>query len=96
MTARYLPLEVIETVSRVYGHQFWVRDDEASHLFDLVEYVGQPGRLTCGCDDGEAHAESPDTETPCVHLRAVVDLRMATQKSAGTKLGVLRPGVFCD
>ncbi len=76
----YAPLEVIETNSRRDGRRYWVRDDEESHLWNLVEYVDR--RLTCGCPDGEAFAESPDTENPCPHLRAVVDERMAQNTSS--------------
>lgn len=73
MTSPYLPLEVVETNSRREGRRFWVRDDESSWLFVLVEYVGNPGRLTCYCPDGEAHAETPGTEPECAHLRAAVE-----------------------
>lgn len=90
----YDPLEVIETYSRSDGKRWWVRDDEIAHLFNLVEYVDR--RLTCYCDQGQAHTEAVDTEPPCVHLRAVVDHRMATNAAAGPPLGVLRPALFCD
>lgn len=76
----YAALEVIETNSRREGRRWWVRDDEESHLFNLVEYVDR--RLTCWCPDGEAFAESPDTETPCPHLAAVIDMRMAQNTSS--------------
>ena len=92
----YAALEVIQTFGKVDGYRAFVRDEEESHVFVLVEYGGNPGRLTCYCPDGEAHAESPDTEPPCVHLTAVVDERMAQQAAKGPKLGVLRPSVFVD
>lgn len=82
MSALYRALDVFEGFNRVEGKAYFVRDEEAAHLWCRVEYVGQPGRLTCYCDDGDAHAESPDTEPPCVHLKSVIDLRAATQQSA--------------
>lgn len=95
MTASpYQPLEVIETHSRVDGPRWWVRDDEQSHLFNLVEYVAR--RLICYCPDGEAHDESPDTEPECDHLRAVAEHRMAVQKSSRPPLGTLVPSVFTE
>lgn len=90
----YLPLEVIETFSKAEGYRAFVRDTEESHIFLMVEYINR--RLTCWCDDGQAHAESPDTEAPCVHLSAVVDHRMEQHKASGPPLGVLRPSVFVD
>lgn len=92
-TAVYQPLEVIETFTRSDGRRWWVRDDEIAHLWNLVEYVDR--RLECGCDDGQAHTESPDTEAPCAHLSAVVDLRMAENQSSRTH-GVIRPAAFVD
>ena len=91
----YLPLDVIETFGKVNGHQWWVRDAEETFWL-LVEYVGNPGRLTCYCDDGVAHAEAPDTEAECIHLRAVIDQRAADRAAKGPKLGVLVPAVFVD
>jgi hypothetical protein len=76
----YAALEVIETHSRRDGRRWWVRDDEESHLFNLVEYVDR--RLVCWCPDGEARAESPDTERECVHMRAVIDAGMAQRQSS--------------
>lgn len=96
MKSPYRSLDVIQTFGKVDGFRAFVRDEEESHLFVLVEYVGNPGRLTCYCPDGEAHAESPDTEDPCRHLRAVVDERMADLTAKGPALGVLRPSVFVD
>lgn len=96
MTSPYRSLDVIQTFGKVDGFRAFVRDEEEAHLFDLVEYVGNPGRLTCYCPDGQAHAEAPDVEPPCAHLRVVVDERMAQQKAAGPKLGTLRPSVFVD
>jgi hypothetical protein len=90
----YQPLEIVETFSRVNGRQWWVRDEEEAHFFVCVEIIDR--RLTCGCPDGEAHSEAPDTEPPCVHLRAVVDERQAAQLAKGPPLGVLVPSLFCD
>ncbi len=90
----YQPLQVIETGNRVDGRVYFVRDEEIAHLWNRVEVVAR--RLQCWCDDGQAHAEAPDTEVPCVHLRAVVDERTATSLAAGPKLGVLRPATFVD
>lgn len=95
MASPYVALEVIETHSRREGRRWWVRDDEESHLWNLVEYVGNPGRLTCWCPDGEAHAESPDTENPCPHLRAVVDQRMAQNTSSRPAAPISISG-WCD
>lgn len=67
----YAALEVVETYSRRDGRRWWVRDDEESHLFNLVEYVDR--RLVCYCPDGEAHAESPGTDPECAHLRAAIE-----------------------
>lgn len=92
----YFPLEVVESFSRREGRRFFVRDDEESHLWNLVEFVGSPGRLTCYCPDGEAHTEAPETEPECPHLRAVIDQRTAQQAAKGPQLGVLRPSVFVD
>lgn len=92
----YRALDVIQTFSKVDGFRAFVRDEEESHLFNLVEYIGNPGRLTCSCPDGEAHAETPDTEPECAHLRAVVAQRAADNAAKGPKLGVLVPSVFVD
>jgi hypothetical protein len=75
----YAPLEVVETKSRIAGRQFWVRDDDGS-WFWCVEYIDR--RLACFCDDGKAHAESPDVEPECKHLRAVIDAGMAERRSS--------------
>lgn len=72
----YQPLEVMETANKVDGRVWFVRDAEESHIWLRVEYVDR--RLMCWCDDGYAHAEAPDSEPPCAHLSAVVDLRMLT------------------
>jgi hypothetical protein len=96
MVSPYAPLDVVETYSRADGRRYWVRDEDESHLWTLVEYVGNPGRLTCWCPDGAAHGESPDTEPECLHLRAVVELRQAAQLSSGPPLGVLKPSMFVD
>lgn len=76
----YQPLEVMETANRVDGRVWFVRDEEIAHLWNRVEYVDR--RLTCGCDDGFAHAEAPGTEPECVHLRAVVELRAMNNQSS--------------
>lgn len=89
----YQPLEVLDAYNKVVGARWFVRDAEESYFWP-VEYVGR--RLTCRCDDGEAHAESPDTEAPCAHLTAVVDDRMARSRAAGPPLGVLIPSAFVD
>ncbi len=81
----YQPLEVVETYSRIDGRRWWVRDEDEGHLWNLVEYLGKPARLLCWCPDGEAHAESPDTEPECVHLRAVAEQRMADLTSSGPR-----------
>jgi hypothetical protein len=94
MTSPYSALDVLFGGNKVDGVRWFVRDEEDSHIWLMVEYVDH--RLTCGCPDGEAHAESPDTEPPCPHLRAVVDQRAADQSAKGTPLGVLRPEVFVD
>ncbi len=96
MATLYHPLDVIETSSKIDGMRWFVRDEEESHLWNLVEYLGHPGRLTCECPDGEAHDDSPDTEPECAHLRAVIDQRAADQAAKGPKLGVLKPSIFCD
>lgn len=90
----YRALDVIDAFHKIDGRRWFVRDAETSFIFLLVEYVDR--RLTCFCEQGEAHAEAPDTELPCAHLKAVVDQRMADNTAAGPKLGVLRPSVFCD
>lgn len=95
MASLYRPLDVVETYSRSDGLRFWVRDEEGA-WFWCVEYIGNPGRLTCACDDGEAHAETPDTEPECAHLRAVIDQRVADKAAKGPKLGTLVPSVFVD
>jgi hypothetical protein len=76
----YEALEVFEGHNRVDGTVFFVRDTEVGNLWHRVEYVER--RLTCWCDDGFAHAETPDTEPECAHLRAVVDQRMAQNTSS--------------
>lgn len=95
MITPYRSLDVVYGGNKVDGFRAFVRDKEEEHFY-LVEYVGKPGRLTCYCPDGEAHAESPDTEPACVHLRAVVDQRAADNAAAGPKLGVIRPSAFVD
>ena len=96
MAAPYRSLDVLFGGNKVDGTRWFVRDEEESHVWLLVEYVGNPGRLTCYCDDGVAHAETPDTEPECVHLRAVIDQRAADRAAKGPKLGVLVPSVFVD
>lgn len=85
MTSPYAPLEIVETRSRIAGRQFWVRDEDGQ-WFWCVEYIDR--RLACFCDDGEAHAESPDTEPECIHLRAVAEQRMAEQRSSAPRATV--------
>lgn len=92
----YAPLEVLVGGNKVDGSRWWVRDEEQSHVWLMVEFVGNPGRLTCYCPDGEAHAEAPDTEPECIHLRAVIDQRQAASLAKGPPLGTLRPSVFVD
>lgn len=91
----YRALDVLYGGNKVDGTRWFVRDEEYVWFWP-VEYVGNPGRLTCSCPDGEAHAETPDTEPECAHLRAVVEQRAADRAAAGPKLGVLRPSVFVD
>lgn len=83
----YEALEVIATSGKVNGRQWWVRDADET-WFHLVEYVGHPGRLTCWCDDGFAHAESPGTEPECAHLRAVIELCTATSPRTPAPINV--------
>ena len=89
----YLPLEVVETHSRREGRRFWIRDDEESHLWNLVEYSGNPGRLTCYCPDGEARAESPGTEPECIHARAAIEHMAPATARPSAPINV---GSFCD
>lgn len=89
----YLPLQITETFSRIEGRAWWVRDEECQFLWNRVEYVGR--RLQCWCDQGQAHAEQSDVEAPCAHLQAVIDERMATQKSSRPHAPV-NAASFCD
>lgn len=72
----YEPLEVMETRNRVEGTVWFVRDEDHQFLWNRVEYVER--RLQCWCDQGQAHAEQPDVESECPHLRAVIDQRTST------------------
>lgn len=89
----YRALDVLFGGNKVDGSRWFVRDEEWAYFW-TVEYVDR--RLQCWCDDGQAHAESPDTEAPCAHLSAVVDERMAHQLAKGPPLGVLVPSQFVD
>lgn len=91
----YLPLDVIDAFHKVDGRRWFVRDTEESHVWVMVEYVGRPGRLTCWCDDGQAHAESPGTERECVHLRAVVD-QIAIDRQSSCPPAPINVGSFVD
>ncbi len=90
----YEALEVMETANKVDGRVWFVRDQESSFLWHRVEYVDR--RLMCWCDDGFAHSESPDTERPCAHLTAVVDLRMLTVGSHGRPSAPVNVSSFVD
>lgn len=94
MTSPYHALDVLFGGNKVDGLRWFVRDEEESHIWLMVEYVDH--RLTCWCDDGQAHTETPDTEPECPHLRAVIDQRAADLAASGPKLGVLRPSAFVD
>lgn len=86
----YLPLEVVETRSRIAGRQFWVRDEEGA-WFWCVEYIDR--RLQCFCDDGEAHADAPDTEPECIHARAAIEHMAPAPARPSAPINV---GSFCD
>ncbi|HWI04314.1 MAG TPA: hypothetical protein VNT52_10920 [Acidimicrobiales bacterium] len=90
----YQPREVIDAFHKVDGRRWFVRDDEYG-WWHLVEYAGKPGRLTCWCPDGQAHAEHPDTEPECSHRRAVIEHRSAEQTSSRPR-AVVDASAFCD
>lgn len=90
----YRPLDVLYGGNKIDGSRWFVRDEEIA-AFWPVEYVGKPGRLTCWCSDGEAFAESPDSESPCQHVKAVVDERMA-QNTTGRPPAPISISGWCD